>query len=170
MVTLYPDLDFVAKTQALDAVAEPIKLKAFTSVGGADIDRKLCPVRSLLQYRKATAAPECRKGRKKLFISYKPSKSDEIKRATISSWICKLIHLAYESEGSDPRALELHKVSAHEVRALSASTSVFRGMTVDTVLQSCTWKSRNTFSDFYLRDMCSLLDDSYVMASSVAGT
>ena len=61
-------------------------------------------------------------------------------------------------------------MSAHEVRALSASTSVFRGMTVDTVLQSCTWKSRNTFSDFYLRDMCSLLDDSYVMASSIAGT
>ena len=34
MVTLYPDLDFVAKNQALDAVAEPIKLSAFTSVGG----------------------------------------------------------------------------------------------------------------------------------------
>ena len=33
MVTLYPDINFVAKTQALDAVAEPIKLKAFTSVG-----------------------------------------------------------------------------------------------------------------------------------------
>ena len=73
------------------------------------------------------------------FISYKPSKSDEIKRATISSWICKLIRLAYESEGSDPRVLELHKVLAHEVRALSASASVFRGMTVDSVLQSCTW-------------------------------
>ncbi len=139
MVTLYPDLDFVAKNQALDAVAEPIKLSAFTSVGGgADADRKLCPVRCLLQYCKATATPECRKGRKKLFMSYKPSKSEEIKRATISSWICKLIRLGYESEGSDPRALELHKVSAHEVRALSASTSVFRGMMVDSVLQSCT--------------------------------
>ena len=91
MVTLYPDIDFVAKTQSLDDLAEPIKLKVFTSVGGADIDRKLCPVRSLLQYRKATAAPECRKGRKKLFISYKPSKSDDIKRATTSSWICKLM-------------------------------------------------------------------------------
>ena len=34
MVTLYPDLDFVAKNQAFDAVAEPIKLSAFTSVGG----------------------------------------------------------------------------------------------------------------------------------------
>ena len=107
-----------------------------------------------LQYRKATTTPECRKGRKKLFISYKPAKSDEIKRATISSWIVKLIRLAYESEGSDPRTRELHKVSAYEVRALSASTSVFRGMTLDTVLQSCTWRSRNTFSDFYLRDMC----------------
>ena len=50
MVTLYPDLDFVAMNQALDAVAEPIKLSAFTSVGGggADADRKLCPVRCLL--------------------------------------------------------------------------------------------------------------------------
>ena len=170
MVTLYPDLEFVAKTQALDAVAEPINLRAFTLVGSDDIDRKLCPVRSLLQYRKATTTPVCRKGRKKLIISYKPAKSDEIKRATISSWIVKLIRLAYESEGSDPRTLELHKVSAHEVRALSASTSVFRGMTLDTVLQSCTWRSRNTFSDVYLRDMCSFLDDIFVMSSSVAGT
>ena len=129
-------------------------------------------VRSLLQYRKATTTPECRKGRKKLFISYKASKSDEIKRTTISYWIVKLIRLAYESEGSDPRTLELHKVSAHEVRALSASASVFCGMALDTVLQSCTWRSRNTFSDFYLRlrDMCSFLDDIFVMSSSVAGT
>ena len=61
-------------------------------------------------------------------------------------------------------------VSAHEVRTLSASASVFRGMTVDSVMQSCPWKSRNTFSDFYLRDMCSFIDDIYVMTSSVAGT
>ena len=52
---------------------------------------------------------------------------------------------------------------------MSASCSVFRGMSVDTVLQSCTWKSRNTFSDFYLRDMCTFVDDAYVMSSSVAG-
>ncbi len=78
MVMLDPDLEFVSKTHALDAVAEPIKLRDFTSVGTAEIERKLCPVRSLLQYRKATTTPECRKGRKKLFISYKPAKSDEI--------------------------------------------------------------------------------------------
>ena len=117
-MTLYPDLEFVAKTQALDAVAEPIKLRAFTSVGSADIDRKLCPGRSLLQYRKATTSPECRKGRKKLFISYKPSKSDEIKRATISSWIVKLIRLAYESEGSDPRTREAPQISARVAKPI----------------------------------------------------
>ena len=170
LLTLYPDLEFVAKNQVLDSVAEPIKLKAFTAVGSEDFDRKLCPVRALLQYRKVTSSPGCRKGRKKLFISYKPSKTDEIKKATISSWIVKLIRLAYATEGSNPCALELHKVSAHEVRALSASTSVFRGMNADIIMQSCTWRARSTFSDFYLRDMCSLLDDIYVMSSSVAGT
>ena len=68
LLTLYPDLEFVAKNQVLDSVAEPIKLKAFTAVGSEDFDRKLCPVRALLQYRKVTSSPGCRKGRKKLFI------------------------------------------------------------------------------------------------------
>ena len=104
------------------------------------------------------------------YFLHLPSKTHEIKKATISSWIVKLIRLAYATEGSNPCALELHKVSAHEVRALSASTSVFRGMNADIIMQSCTWRARSTFSDFYLRDMCSLLDDIYVMSSSVAGT
>ena len=150
----------------LDSVADPVKLKAFTSVGPEDTDRKRCSVRALLQYRKATSTPECRKGRKKLFISYKPSFPEVIKRASLSSCIVKMIHLACATEGSQPRALELHKVSAHEVRALSASCGVFRGMNVNCVMQSCTWRSRNTFSEFYLSSM---LDDTYIMSSSVAG-
>ena len=169
VLTLYPDLDFVAKIQSLEAVAEPVKIKAFTVVGVHDFDRRLCPVRSLLQYRKFTSASACRQGRKKLFISYKPSFTEEIKKATISSWIVKLIHLAYSTEGKNPGVLELHKVTAREVRALSASTSAFRGMATEAIMQSCTWRSRSTFSDFYLRDMCAFLDDIFVMSSSVAG-
>ena len=86
---LYPYLDFMAKSQALDAVAEPVKVKAFTLGGGEDPDRRLCPVRALLQYRKVTASPEIRKGRSKLFILYKPLFVDEIKKATISAWLTK---------------------------------------------------------------------------------
>ena len=169
VLTLYPDLDFVAKSRSLEAVAEPVKIKAFTVVGIHDFDRRLCPVCSLLQYRKFTSASACRQGRKKLLISYKPSFTEEIKKATISSWIVKLIHLAYSMEGKNPGVLELHKVIAHEVRALSASTSAFRGMATEAIMQSCTWRSRSTFSDFYLRDMCAFLDDIFVMSSSVAG-
>ena len=33
LVTLYPALDFIANNQILDAVNDPVKLKAFTSVG-----------------------------------------------------------------------------------------------------------------------------------------
>ena len=62
MITLYPALEFIAKSQALEAVAEPIKLNAFNSVGSADIDRKFCPVRSLLQYRKVTPLHSAGKG------------------------------------------------------------------------------------------------------------
>ena len=83
MITLYPALDFITKSQALEAVTEPIKLKAFNSVGSADIGRKLCPVRALLQYRKVTATPECGKGHSKLFISYKPSMATDIKKVDL---------------------------------------------------------------------------------------
>ena len=142
----------------------------FTSVEGAETGRKWCPVRCLLQYLKATASSECRKGRKKFFISYKPYKSVEIKRATISSWICKVIRLAYESEGCDPRTLWSYMRYRHTRSAPCRPRPVCRGMTVDSVMQSCTWKSRNTFSDFYPWDMCSFIDDIYIMTSSIAGT
>ena len=62
MITLYPALDIIAKSQALEVVAEPIKLNAFNSVGSADIDRKLCHVRALLQYRKVTPLQSAGKG------------------------------------------------------------------------------------------------------------
>ena len=121
----------MAKSQSLEAVAEPVKIKAITVVGVGDFDRRLCQVRSLLQYRKFTSASACRQGRKTLFISYKPSFTEEIKKATISSWIVNFIHLAYSTEGKNPGAQELRRVTAHEVGALSASTSAFRGMATE---------------------------------------
>ena len=141
------------KRSELDSVADPIKIKAFSAIGSHDFDRQLCPVRAMLQYRETTSSPGCRKGRKKLFLSYKPSKTDEIKRPTISSWIVKLIHQDYATEGSNPCALELHNVSAHEVRALSASASIFRGMT-----QSCrhVLGELEAHSQTFTSDICAL--------------
>ena len=78
-----------------------------------------------------------------------------------------MIKLAYESERGNPQTLQL--VSAHEVRALSASWGVFRGVPMDSIMEACTWRAKSTFSDFYLRDMCSFLDDMFVLKPSVAG-
>ena len=129
--------------------------------GGENPDRKLCPFRALLHYRKVTSSPQLRKGRRKLFISYKPSKPDEIKKATISSWLVKLIKIAYTVEGSNPKSLELHKVSAHEVRALSVSWPPSQE-----ILWACTWRAKSTFSSFYLRDIRSYLDGRYILNNS----
>ena len=41
----------MAKCQALDAVADPVNVKAFTLVGGGEPEKLLCPVRALLSYR-----------------------------------------------------------------------------------------------------------------------
>ena len=101
-LTFYPNLDFVAKSQELDSVPKPIKIQAFSAVGSQDFDRQLCPVRALLQYCKTTSFPGCRKGRNKLFLSYKPSNTDEIKKIPISSWIVKLIRLVYGTEDLTP--------------------------------------------------------------------
>jgi hypothetical protein len=88
---LYPAIDFIAKSQALDTVTQPIKVNAFSLVGEGDPDRKLCPVRALLHYRRVTSSESIRKGRRKLFISYKPSFQKEVSKSTISSWIVKMI-------------------------------------------------------------------------------
>ena len=168
ILKLFPDIGFLGKTQALDAVAQPVRLNAFSLVGGEDPDKRLCPVRALLHYRKLTAKDSIRKGRRKLFISFKPSFQKEIARGTISSWLVKMVKLAYETEGSNPGAIEFCRIKAHEVRALSASWKAFKGTSIDEIMEACTWRAKSTFSDFYLRDMCSVLDDLHILGSSEA--
>lgn len=165
-IKLYPDIAFIAKSQVLDTIAQPVKVNAFRLVGGEEPDKKLCPVRALLHYRKSTSSEAIRKGRRKLFISYKPSYRDEIAKSTISSWIVKTIRLAYETESTNPRALELHRIKAHEVRALSASWKAYSGASLTEIMEACTWRAKSTFSDYYLRDMCSYLDDLYKLGNS----
>jgi len=169
MVKLYPSPDFVAKNQAVNTIARPIKIPALTSVGNDDPDKLLCPVRSVLTYRKVTSDSKIRKGRLRLFVSYKPSKQTEIARATISSWITKTIRYAYLNEGVKPETLENMRISAHEVRALSASWSAMNSTAVDTIMEACTWRGHNTFTDFYLRDMCSFRDDMFSLGDIVTG-
>ena len=101
-----------------------------------------------------------------MFVSYKSGHKGDIHKNTISSWIRKLLHFAYSSAPED--VIELSSARTHEVRAL-ASSMAFRGnMDLEEVLKACTWKSANTFTTHYLRDVSTFAEELHSLGPLVA--
>ena len=44
-------------------------------------------------------------------------------------------------------------IKAHDVRAFAAFKAFYGGISMDQIMQACHWKSHNTFTRFYLRDL-----------------
>ena len=47
----------------------------------------------------------------------------------------------------------MHQVQAHDVRAFAASKALQSGISLEQILSACHWKSHNTFTQFYLKDV-----------------
>ena len=92
-----------------------------------------------------------RGGRQLLFISYKLGHSKDIQCSTISSWIKNARKFCYTK--ADNADMDLVGVKAHDVRAFVASKAFYGGTSMDQIMQACHWKSHNTFTRFYLRDL-----------------
>ena len=127
-------------------------------------DRTLCPVRALRFYGDRTK--DVRQGKELLFVSLKKGFDKDIAPATISSWIKQTIYLCYQL--SDKEAHTLHHVKAHDVRAFAASTAFHAGSTLEQVLSACHWKSHNTFTQFYLKDVAWADSEHYHLGPVVA--
>ena len=56
-------------------------------------------------------------------------------------------------ELSDQEAHTLHQVKAHDVRAFAGSKAFQSGVSLKQILSACHWKSHNTFTQFYLKDV-----------------
>ena len=56
-------------------------------------------------------------------------------------------------ELSDQEAHALHQVKAHDVRAFAASKAFQSGVSLEQISSPCHWKSHNTFTQFYLKDV-----------------
>ena len=112
-------------------------------------DRSLCPVRALRYYLERTS--DIRQNKELVFVSFKKGFDKDISPATISSWIKQTVILCYEL--SDQEALTLHQVKAHDVRAFAASKAFQLGVLLEQILSACHWKSHNTFTQFYLKDV-----------------
>ena len=59
--------------------------------------------------------------------------------------------LCYEL--SDQEALTLHQVKDHDVWAFVSSKAFQLGVSLERILSACHWKSHNTFTQFYLKDV-----------------
>ena len=146
---------FLAKNQVLGSVSSPISIKALDHIVGPEPEeRYLCPVRALRWYLNRTKPT--RQGRVRLFLPIPPATKLDCSAGDISKWIVGTVRWAY-AEGSDTQK-SLSRVTAHEVRALSASWALSAGVPVNDFLQAGTWRSANSFISFYLRDMASELD------------
>ena len=170
-VYIEPDPQFVAKTELNNkgsAMLKLVQIKALTKeLPEEEIgDRALCPVRALRYYIKQTE--DIRGDRKKLFIAYKKGYKEEIHMNTISSWIKKTILLAYENAGTEDH--QITGVKAHQVRSLAASWALHTNGSLADIMSSCTWKSHNTFSEFYLKDMSLIRDEMYHLGPIVAAS
>ena len=153
-VFLYPSPSFLSKNQLAkegpDSVA-PVVIPALAPSLDRSLkgDRSLCPVRALRYYLDRTA--DLRQNKELVFVSFKKGFDKDISPAAISSWIKQTVVLCYEL--SDQEALTLHQVKAHDVRAFGASKAFQSGISLDQILSACHWKSHNTFTQFYLKDV-----------------
>ena len=159
-ITLQPDPLFVAKTEKAgrpETRLQEVHLRALAPFVGPDLptDANNCVVRALKIY--LARSRDFRKGQKRLFISYKPGHSEEIKPATISSWIVKTIRYVYDHCPED--SARLFKAKAHDLRAFATSWNALQKVSLPDILRAAQWRSHNTFTSFYLTDLSVVEED-----------
>ena len=112
-------------------------------------ERKHDPVRALKIYLDRTK--ESRQDQVRLFLPIKAGKKD-ICSQTVATWLKTVIKEAYIYAGENVLNLE-RPVSAHEIRAVSASLAFERNVASKDIFQAIGWRSDSTFGRFYLRDL-----------------
>ena len=162
-VSLYPSPRFLSKNQLAKegpGSVAPVVIPALAPTLDKSLksDRSLCPVRALRYYLDRTS--DLRQNKELVFVSFKKGFDKDISPATISSWIKQTVILCCEL--SDHQAHTLHQVKAHDVRAFAASKSFQTGVSLDHILAACHWKSHNTFTQFYLKDVAGLTQSSSI--------
>ena len=153
-VSLFQSPSFLSKNQLAKEGPEsvaPVVIPALAPTLDKSLksDRSLCPVRALRYYLDRTS--DLRQRKRLVFVSFKKGFDKDISPATISSWIKQTVILGYEL--SDHQAHTLHQVKAHDVRAFAASKAFQSGVSLKQILSACHWKSHNTFTQFYLKDV-----------------
>ena len=153
-ITIMPDPGFISKTELANKGSDLINvvtIKALTKDLSPDMqeDRSLCAVRAVRYYLEQTK--DVRGERKKLFITYKKGHEKEVHMNTISSWLKKTIHFAYDSSKEEDQRVT--GVKGHQVRSMAASWALYNKASMQDIMNACSWKNPSTFTRFYLKDL-----------------
>ena len=152
-VQLVPSPSFIAKNElakdGLQSISSVVIPTLKYNQGSKDTDILLRPIRALRCYLDRTR--DLRGDRQLLFISFKQGHTKDIQCSTISSWIKNTIKFCYSKV--DNADMDLLGVKAHDVRAFAASKAFYGGVSMDQIMQACHWKSHNTFTRLYLKDL-----------------
>ena len=145
---------FVAKNQVAQGFREFTiqSLNDFVDPGDLDAEILLCPVRALKIYNFRTLRPV---DNKRLFVSFKKGHNTPIHPNTVSSWLKNCIILCYQLSGKSIPT----KVSGHTVRAMSVSWASLKNVGIHQILDSCYWRTANTFISYYLKDLTEIEGD-----------
>jgi len=119
-------------------------------------NRKLDPKRCLYYYLKATErfrkSPDGEDETKVFLGLNEPHRP--VSAQTISHWIVETLRLTLGDRNL--------KVKAHSTRALGPSLALFRGASVESIMQAADWSSESTFIRSYLRDLnCNVLREKH---------
>ena len=102
-----------------------------------------------------------RGGRQRMFVHWNRNIRD-VMRSHISRWIVETVKEAYtQADG------EFDRVTAHEVRALSASWAYNCQVALPDILSAAFWRSSGVFQNSYLRDMACIADGMSTLGSVV---
>jgi hypothetical protein len=164
-VTLFLDSSFIAKTELASSVKDsrPLTIPALGTQTGHAEDSTLCPVRALRCYMDRTS--EIREDKEKLLIAYKQGFKGDITKATLSHWLKKTVLYAYNTAAAGEEDI---RVRAHDIRGLSASWARLTNLTLESIMDACSWKSHNTFTSYYLKDLALIQEDMFTFGPIVA--
>ena len=166
---MYPSPSFLSKNQLAEECPDsmaPVVIPALAATLDRSLksDRSLCSVRVLHYYLDRTS--DLRQNKELVFVSFKKGFDKNISPSTISSRIKQTVILCYDL--SDQEAHTLHQVKAHDIRAVAASKAFQSGVSLEQILSACHWKSHNTFTQFYLKDMAWADSELYHLGPVVA--
>jgi hypothetical protein len=141
-VRLIPATGFLTNNQSDTFLPPDIFVPDIKSHSSVRKDKLWCPVRALKWYVSRT---EPLRNHLQLFVTSTPPHVPA-SRDTITRWLVTAIRSVAKVPTSE-------RVNAHEIRATSTSWAFFKGVSLSDITQAACWKTPNTFTDCYLRDV-----------------